>query len=378
MQITHKKKNTNLFFDSFKHFKHNLSNLIGIELPTLCKLGAAKYLSLILTNYKSKFPDMRKIGLIDYKNPSDNQFELTEEGNFFINALTGQSYNEYALKSGRKNIDSIKPQHIISCFKKDLNTYKYEILKLILYYYYPADSLRPYLALLNFIRHYKITILDFDTLKNILSHSKENILLFKYNKNAFEMLDKTTQTELTRPISYIYNFLQTALILDFNRNVIVDFKLVDKLKNKMEHIVLKEPSVKDNNSRPAKEQRIFRENVLKAYGYKCAITKKSIFLANRPLLEAAHIIPYKDGGSFAVNNGIALSYEMHKMFDRGLFAFMYDGQSVKIKISESKHIIDNDGILKGLQNRIINLPTNRKDFPDELALSYNLQKYLLK
>ena len=62
--MRYKRRDTNLFFDSFKHFKHNLSNLIGVELPTLCKLGAKKYLELISTNYKSKYPDMRKIGLI--------------------------------------------------------------------------------------------------------------------------------------------------------------------------------------------------------------------------------------------------------------------------------------------------------------------------
>lgn len=56
VNVRHKKKNTDLFFDSFKHFKNNLSNLIGVELPTLCALGVEKYISLISTNYKSKYP----------------------------------------------------------------------------------------------------------------------------------------------------------------------------------------------------------------------------------------------------------------------------------------------------------------------------------
>lgn len=380
MAITHKKKDNGLFFDSFKHFKHNLSNLIAIELPTLYKLNTKRYISLISTNYKSKYPDMRKIGLIDYKTPQDNKFSLTQEGEFFIkNAKIKQNfYDKNALKLGRKNIDSIKPQSLIACFnKKELESYRYEMLKLILHYYYSADSLRPYLALLNFIREHKFQVLDSSLLQNILAHKKEDILLFNYDENAFEKLDFQAQDELKRPISYIYNFLQSALVLDSTYNVIVDYAIVDRIKSEMEHIIAYQPSAKQDNSRPAKAQREFRNSVLKAYGYKCAITNKAIFINERCLLEAAHIIPYKDGGSFSVNNGIALSYEMHKMFDNGLFSFMYNEKGVKIQISKSKQIKDEQGILNDLQDKQIYLPQNEKYHPDKMALEYSLKKILV-
>ena len=391
VNVRHKKKNTDLFFDSFKHFKHNLSNLIGVELPTLYALGVEKYLSLISTNYKSKYPDMRKIGLIEYNKPSDNVFTLTQEAETLLRYgnLDKNIYNENNLRIGRKNIDSLNPLKLIEYYKDTVDTYdkyKQEMLKIILSYYDTADSIRPYLVLLLFIRNVFMPyhtqtntpfILTPEILQNILAHSKEDILLMRYNKNAFNALDESLQEELKRPISYIYNFLQTAIIIDSQYQLIVDYTLVDRLRANMDSIVLYQPTIAQN-SRPAKEQRNFRENVLEAYNYRCAITGQSIWIDNRVLLEAAHIIPYRDGGSFSVNNGIALSYEMHKMFDNGLFGFYYDedGQ-IKIKISQSQKIRDDSKILQRLNNKPIAMPQDTKQYPSDVALQYNLDTFLI-
>ncbi|TQR61398.1 HNH endonuclease [Campylobacter troglodytis] len=371
-----KRNDTGLFFDSFKHFKHNLSNLIAVELPTLYKFGAKKYLNLIPTNYKSKYPDMRKIGLIDYDKPLSKDFKLTIWGEFFMKNLKLRQnfYDESFLKSGRKNISSLSASKLISCFD-ELESYRYEMLTIILSYYDTSDMIRPYLSLLIFLKHHKFTHLDKDILQNILAHNKEQILLMHYDKNAFIKLDKSLQAELRRPISYIYNFLQSALIIDEKCKIIVDYTLVDMVIAKMnKEFVLYEQRI---NSRPAKEQRAFRENVLKAYDYKCAITRECICVRGSYLLEAAHIIPYKDGGSFATTNGIALSYEMHKMFDKGLFGFVYEGDKIKIQTSNSSDIKDETGILDSIKDKNILLPKELKFYPAKIALEYNLKKYLI-
>ncbi len=383
VNMRYKRNNTDLFFDSFKHFKHNLSNLIGIELPTLIHLGAEKYLSssLIPANYKSKYPDMRKIGLIDYNKPSDCVFVLTKEAKQIIKAFdfdrySVNVYDENVLKSDRKNIDSLSPKDLFSSIA-DWKQYKQSVLQLILSYYDTADSIRPYLVLLNYMRNYNIKILNREFLQNILAHTKEYVLLMQYNQDAFKDLNLETQGELNRSISYIYNFLITALVLDGSHNVIVDFNLVDALSATMDNIVLYYST--QDNSRPAREQQLFREHVLEAYDYKCAITGKSLFIDNRCLLEAAHIIPYRDGGSFAVNNGMALSYEMHKMFDNGLFSFEYENDGeVAIITSSSNRIVDRQGILANLNRKFIFLPKQLELRPDPLALQYNKDKFLLR
>ncbi len=383
VNMRYKRNSTDLFFDSFKHFKHNLSNLIGIELPTLIHLGAEKYLSssLIPANYKSKYPDMRKIGLIDYNKPSDCVFVLTKEAKQIIKAFdfdrySVNVYDENVLKSDRKNIDSLSPKDLFLSIA-DWKQYKQSVLQLILSYYDTADSIRPYLVLLNYMRNYNIKILNREFLQNILAHTKEDVLLMQYNQDAFKDLNLETQGELNRSISYIYNFLITALVLDGSHNVIVDFNLVDALSATMDNIVLYYST--QDNSRPAREQQLFREHVLEAYDYKCAITGKSLFIDNRCLLEAAHIIPYRDGGSFAVNNGMALSYEMHKMFDNGLFSFEYENDDkVAIITSSSNRIVDRQGILANLNRKFIFLPKQLELRPDPLALQYNKDKFLLR
>ncbi|MBH0277714.1 HNH endonuclease [Helicobacter pylori] len=381
VNMRYKRNSTDLFFDSFKHFKHNLSNLIGIELPTLIHLGAKKYLntSLISTNYKSKYPDMRKIGLIDYNKPSDYDFVLTKEAKQIINAFDRSSvnvYDENISKSDRKNIDSLSPKDLFLSIV-NWKQYKKSILQLILSYYDTADSIRPYLVLLNYMRNYNIKILKKEFLQNILAQTKEDVLLMQYNQDAFKDLNLETQRELNRPVSYIYNFLITALVLDDSHNVIVDFNFVDILNASMNNISYSYHT--KNSFRPVGKQQLFREHVLEAYDYKCAITGKSLFIDNRCLLEAAHIIPYRDGGSFAVNNGIALSYEMHKMFDNGLFSFGYENDGeVVIITSSSNRIVDRQGILANLNRKSIFLPEQLDLRPDPLALQYNRDKFLLR
>ena len=59
----------------------------------------------------------------------------------------------------------------------------------------------------------------------------------------------------------------------------------------------------------------FRDRVLKAHNNQCAICGESI----EEVLQAAHIIAVKDGGSDDTENGICLCANHHLMYDWGLF-----------------------------------------------------------
>lgn len=59
----------------------------------------------------------------------------------------------------------------------------------------------------------------------------------------------------------------------------------------------------------------FRDRVLNAYNRKCAICGESI----EEVLQAAHILAVKDGGSDDTQNGICLCANHHLMYDSGLF-----------------------------------------------------------
>ena len=103
-----KKKNTTLFFDSFKHFKNNFCKLVCLELPMLCKAGVSDYFKIKPVNYKSKFPDMKKIGLIDYDKPSDYKFSLSEEGKEIYDIVNKYELFDYN-SDDETRLESIKP-----------------------------------------------------------------------------------------------------------------------------------------------------------------------------------------------------------------------------------------------------------------------------
>ena len=63
----------------------------------------------------------------------------------------------------------------------------------------------------------------------------------------------------------------------------------------------------------------FRQFVLFAYNYRCAITRKAIQYNDLCNLEAAHIKPQAHNGQFLPCNGIAMSRDMHFAFDKGFF-----------------------------------------------------------
>lgn len=65
--------------------------------------------------------------------------------------------------------------------------------------------------------------------------------------------------------------------------------------------------------RPRLGQGAFRVVVTDAYERRCAITRERTL----PVLEAAHIKPYSDGGVHDLPNGLLLRSDLHRLFDLG-------------------------------------------------------------
>jgi hypothetical protein len=63
-------------------------------------------------------------------------------------------------------------------------------------------------------------------------------------------------------------------------------------------------------------QPVFRQNLLAAYKCRCAITGCSL----EPVLEAAHIIPYRGPETNHTGNGLLLRTDLHTLFDLKLVA----------------------------------------------------------
>jgi putative restriction endonuclease len=79
----------------------------------------------------------------------------------------------------------------------------------------------------------------------------------------------------------------------------------------------------------------FRQRILKAYEYRCAVCGFSVRLGNASVgLEAAHIKWHQAGGPDEECNGLALCSLHHSLFDRGVFSIDYDR---KLIVSENAY-----------------------------------------
>lgn len=81
-------------------------------------------------------------------------------------------------------------------------------------------------------------------------------------------------------------------------------------------------------SKVQREQEKFR-GALMAVDECCVLTGES----TKEALEAAHIIPVKDGGAEVIENGIILRADIHRLFDAGFF---YISPTGKVVVTEEK------------------------------------------
>lgn len=111
-------------------------------------------------------------------------------------------------------------------------------------------------------------------------------------------------------------------------------------------------------------QEQFRKDLLAAYGGACAVTDER----TEPVLDAAHIYPYGEGGSHAVSNGILLRRDLHCLFDLGYVTVRPDGTFVV------SHRLREDWpdarAYYALDGRTISAPELAEHRPDPRALAW--------
>lgn len=108
----------------------------------------------------------------------------------------------------------------------------------------------------------------------------------------------------------------------------------------------------------------FRENILKAYNYRCAICGFDVKLRHQPVaLEASHIKWHQAGGPDNEENGLALCSLHHRLFDRGAFTL-----SDKLEVLVSEWANGTTGFqewLMAFHGKEINFPQRETYYPHE-------------
>jgi putative restriction endonuclease len=118
---------------------------------------------------------------------------------------------------------------------------------------------------------------------------------------------------------------------------------------------------------------MFREKILRAYEYNCAVCGFNIRLGNTLVaVEAAHIKWHQAGGPDQEENGIALCSLHHKLFDRGVFTL---NESREILVSEAAH--GNKGFdewLMKYHGKRVRLPISPDYQPSEIFINWHVKE----
>ncbi|MEP7027126.1 MAG: HNH endonuclease [Candidatus Eisenbacteria bacterium] len=119
---------------------------------------------------------------------------------------------------------------------------------------------------------------------------------------------------------------------------------------------------------PRMGQGIFRAAVTDAYGRACAVTTEH----SLPVLEAAHIRPFAEGGDHELRNGVLLRTDIHRLFDRG-----YVSITPELEFVVSRKLKDefaNGKTYYSLQGRRIHSPRNKGEQPAAELLDWHLRE----
>ncbi len=110
---------------------------------------------------------------------------------------------------------------------------------------------------------------------------------------------------------------------------------------------------------------LFRDLVMNAYHYKCAITGKAIRYKDLLNLETAHIKAKAHQGTYLPCNGIAMSRDMHFAFDKGFFTITDD---YKVMVSEN---LKGDWFYEEYNGKPIYVPTEDYFKPNKAYLAHH-------
>jgi len=117
---------------------------------------------------------------------------------------------------------------------------------------------------------------------------------------------------------------------------------------------------------PRLGQGSFRILVTDAYGRACAITEEHTL----PVLEAAHIKPFAEGGPNKIFNGLLLRSDVHRLFDKGYITVTPE---LRIEVSRRlKEEFENGRSYYPFDGKPLNhFPSDKQDWPSRELLAWH-------
>jgi putative restriction endonuclease len=208
-----------------------------------------------------------------------------------------------------------------------------------------------------------------------LGSLKESIAFAEMDNNFFNILLDPIQN----------SFLTDEILEKYFRDTKANFYLKEySLSNEFETQILNEDrsvyakrinDLKDSLPKEEFEEEIFirggifKKEIPKIYNYHCAISGMRIESStNAQLVDACHIIPFSISKDDTITNGISLSPNIHRAFDRGLITI-----NAEYIIRISPEIKENNSpfSLKQFEGKQIMLPQNIHFYPSVENLNWH-------
>lgn len=129
----------------------------------------------------------------------------------------------------------------------------------------------------------------------------------------------------------------------------------------------------DQLIRPRLGQGAFRLAVTEAYARSCAATGEH----SLPVLDAAHIQPYADGGAHEITNGLLLRADLHRLYDAGYVTVTPDYEfrvspALRDEYANGRIYYDLEHTLRA-HRATIRLPANPAHRPDRDRLAWHVE-----
>lgn len=193
---------------------------------------------------------------------------------------------------------------------------------------------------------------------NSFSQLKESVAFAYLDWDLFNLLQESSIRE------EIYQFLMSKYF-DHSEKIHRQSGIVDKVTEQ----ILNEPSiVYQKQIEKADEEEIFvrcgvfKRVVPKIYNYACCISDMRIVSRyDIQMIDACHIVPFSVSHNDTITNGISLSPNFHRAFDRGLIT-INENYQVVISNSFTENLTENS--LKSFEGKQIFLPKEKQHFPD--------------
>lgn len=117
----------------------------------------------------------------------------------------------------------------------------------------------------------------------------------------------------------------------------------------------------------------FREKILQAYEYSCAICGFNVRHGHRLVgVEAAHIKWHQAGGPDVEENGLALCTMHHKLFDQGVFTFSDEKEILVSKLAHGTHGFE-DWLMR-YHGKKVKSPIDPHYKPNEFYLHWHVKE----